>query len=166
MSWQEEDFEELEKTAQSFTGFDLDSTWTNAVPANKISQLMLMTRSTLARLRKAHKDDLRKEITGFMDSLNAMNKAPKTPWQTIVMVASGLIAVGGWISKLTGIWAAIGVGIEVIGFVAALIGVAATTAILVALIAVFGAIVGQSSTSFALLSLITTSLIMNQVDSI
>jgi hypothetical protein len=157
----EEDFEELEKTAQSFTGFDLDSTWTNAVPANKISQPMLMTRSTLARLRKAHKDDLRKEITGFMDSLNAMDKAPKTPWQTIVMVASGLIAVGGWISKLTGIWAVIGVGIEVIGFVAALIGVAATTAILVALIAVFGAIVGQSSTSFALLSLITTSLTMN-----
>lgn len=139
----EKDFEDFEETARSFTGFNLSNTWSHNVPANKTTAPLLMTRNTLSRLRKAEKDQLRKEITGFMDSLNAMSKAPKTPWQTIVMVAGGMIAVGGYIAKLSGIWAAIGVGIELIAFVAAIIGVVATASIIAILVIILGAIVGK-----------------------
>ena len=139
----EKDFEDLEKTAREFTGFDVTDSWSKAVSKEKITAPMLMTRRTLAKLRKAEKDDLRKEITGYMDSLNAMSKAPKTAWQTIVLIAGGIIAVGGYIAKLGGIWAAIGVGIEMIALVSGFIGVVATAAIIGVIVVVLGAIVGE-----------------------
>ena len=139
----EKDFEDLEKTASEFTGFNMSDSWSKAVPREKITAPMLMTRRTLAKIRNAHKDDLRKEITGYMDSLNAMSKAPKTAWQTIVMVAGGCIAVGGYLAKLSGVWAAIGIGIEVIAFVAGLIGVAATAAIIGLVMLALGALIGE-----------------------
>lgn len=139
----EKDFEDLDKAMNEFTGFQVSDTWSKAVPKEKQTEPLLLTRRTLARLRKSEKDELRKEITGYMDSLNAMSKAPKTAWQTIAMIGGGVIAAGRYLAKLSGAWAAIGVTVELVSFVACAIGVAATAAIVGVLIVIFGALVGK-----------------------
>ena len=139
----EKDFEELDRSLDSFSGFDLVDSWARTVPKEKMQSPLMMTRKTLASLRKAEKDDLRNEITGYMDSLNASCKTTKTAWQTIMLIAGGVIAVGGYIAKASGVWATIAVCIEFVGVVTMFIGVAATAAIIGVFILVLGAIVGQ-----------------------
>ncbi|KAI1124446.1 hypothetical protein F5Y10DRAFT_269126 [Nemania abortiva] len=138
----EADFELLEKAANESRGLDSMEFSLKNIPKEKFNQPLMLMRNTLAKLRKAEGDDLKSELTGLLDGINAASKAPKTAWQTIVAIGSGIISIGSWVAKLPGVWAQIGLVLEVVTAAAAsltTLGVAvALAAILLALSAVLG----------------------------
>ncbi|KAI1284219.1 hypothetical protein F5Y07DRAFT_407707 [Xylaria sp. FL0933] len=137
----EKDFEQLERAANDFRGFTAMESWSQGVPKDKNCQPITLMRNTLSRLRKAEGEDLKNELLGISNALNAAANAPKTSWQTIVGIGGGAIVIGGFIAKLTGVWAKVGLVLEVVTSVAAsltTLGVAAALAIVIVALAAIG----------------------------
>ena len=144
----EKNFQEMEQLAQSWTGFDVSTKWAKVVEKEKMGQPILVLKKTLARLRKAEKDDLRKEITALMDSLHGASMAKsKTAWQTILMIGAGAIAVAGWVAKAAAIGAWVSNALLMISFVASFLTVGAIAAAVTVLFGVFGLLLGTYNVS-------------------
>ncbi|KAI0161877.1 hypothetical protein GGR52DRAFT_143842 [Hypoxylon sp. FL1284] len=138
----EADFEVLEKSASEFKGFHAGDTWASSVPKEKMSQPFMLMRNTLDKLRNAEGDDLKREMQGILNGMKVVSETPKTSWQTILGIISGIVAVGGYIKAIPGVWAGVKVCLEFVAGVCASLTVAGVIAAFAIVIAVLGTIFG------------------------
>jgi hypothetical protein len=89
----EESINENIEKASKFTGFLMNDSWRNGIPAEQRAAPFQIPRTTLQRLHKKEGNELAAEIKVIMEAIQAANVELKTSTSIITMIAKGAIAL-------------------------------------------------------------------------
>ncbi|KAK0670336.1 hypothetical protein QBC41DRAFT_301732 [Cercophora samala] len=117
------------------------STDVGDIPSDQKVEPLLISEDKYSRMKAARDDDVEAEIVGLQKAFSDLATATKTNTAVAYMVASGLLAVGGWmvtayqaIGAAGSLSAAITSAIASIGGIAALVGIVTAVAAVILLL--------------------------------